>query len=93
MDQLAKPKARSALGWVGYSLVVVPGIALYVLEILQYNDWWGVWGVLAAVLFPPMALAFPFVYALVEEISWVYFGLLALMPLGIFILARNPDET
>ncbi len=66
---------RNTLVFIGYGAFIVTGVAMFLFEIYWFNAWWGVFGLIVAVVVAPLAAMFPFIYLVKEGFSLFYFGL------------------
>lgn len=60
----------------------IAGVIMVGFEIYWFHEWWGLPGVLGAIVVPPLAALFPFIYLVMEGFSPLYFGIWALGLLG-----------
>lgn len=67
--------AASKLGLpivIGYGLFTLSGAAMWLFSMYWFLQWWGLLGILAALLVPPLATLFPFIYWWQESFPVVY---------------------
>ncbi len=70
---------------VGMVIFWVSGAIMFLFELYWFMQWWELGGVIAAVLIPPLAVVFPFVFLIKEGFSALYFGVWAAGLLGMFV--------
>lgn len=61
------------------------GLVMWIFEIVWFFNWWGGVGVIGAVLLPPLAAIFPFLFLFMGGFSALYFGLWALGLVGLVV--------
>lgn len=66
---------KALIGYLAYAAGIVAGLALYVFEIIWFYRWWDLIGVVASVMVPPLAAAFPIIYWVREGFTVSYLAL------------------
>ncbi|MCA9348923.1 hypothetical protein KC878_02135 [Candidatus Saccharibacteria bacterium] len=92
MKNSTKAIGLSAPALLGYLTFVLSGITMWLFMIYWFLKWWGLLGIIAALLLPPLATLFPFIYWWQESFPITYIsiwlvGVLALI-VGISLTGR-----
>lgn len=79
--------------YFGIGLFFLAGIIMYIIEIVNFNSWWGLDGIVIGVIVAPLAVLFPFIYWIkVGIFPFFYFIIWAAGLLGLFIPALLDNE-
>lgn len=72
MKNSTKALGLSAPILIGYVTFLLSGAVMWLFMMYWFLEWWGLLGIIAAILLPPLATLFPFIYWWQESFPVAY---------------------
>jgi len=78
---------------LGLVVWFLSGVTLFILQIYWFDQWWGLWGVIASLFLAPLSQIFPLLYWLKEGFPLLYMTIWLFGLLGLFTSIRSVKST